>query len=133
MAESLGEAVLDLRTNLRQYNRDIDSAGKKAQSLNQKFLATERTLKKLGAGLQRAGVKMTAFVTAPIVGLGALAVKLADVQIQAEAGLAAAIRFTGVEVSNVLPDLKAFASGLQEITTTGDETSLKMLQVSTSM
>lgn len=133
MAESLGDAVLDLRTNQKQLDQGIDRAQKGAERLNQKFLAVEKTLKKLGAGLQAAGKKMTLFVTAPIVGLGALAVKLADVQIQAEAGLAAAISFTGIEVAKVLPDLKAFASELQRITTTGDETSLKMLQVATSM
>ena len=133
MGESLGQAVLDLRTNLGNYNRNIDQAGQKAQSLDRKFKATSATLKKLGGNLQSAGVKFTAFVTAPIVGLGALAVKLADVQIQAEAGLAAALTFTGQEAARILPDLKAFASGLQDVTTVGDETTLKMLQVATSM
>ena len=70
MAESLGEAVLDLRADNRRFNREIDASERKAQGL-------ARTFTKVGTSLSSFGRTMTVGVTLPLVAAGAAAFKLA--------------------------------------------------------
>lgn len=74
MAERLGDAVLDLRTDDTSFDRGIKRAQRQAERL-------DRTFQRVGRSLQELGRNFTLFVTTPIVtGLG-LAVKAAsDVQ-----------------------------------------------------
>ena len=131
MAENLGEAVLEVRTDTKGFTRGIDEAQQRAKGLDKQLEKTSQSMKKLGGSMTSAGKSLSMFVTAPVVGLMALTAHLADVQLQAERGLGAALQFAGNE--DALEGLKSYASGLQEITTVGDETTLVMLQVATSM
>ncbi len=77
MPESLGDAVLDLRTDQVKYNRDIDKAQHKAQGLDKTFQSTSASLKKLGGSLQNTGRRLSIFVTLPLLAAAGAAVKLA--------------------------------------------------------
>lgn len=61
MAESLGDAVLDLRADGTQLRKDMDSAKRDAA----------QSLKSAGESMSRTGAKMTRNLTLPIVGAGA--------------------------------------------------------------
>jgi TP901 family phage tail tape measure protein len=70
MAEQLGEAVLELRTDSAAYDQGLAKAKADAQALDSK-------LKQTGENLTRAGKKMTMAVTLPIVGVGVASMKTA--------------------------------------------------------
>jgi hypothetical protein len=70
MAESLGDAVLDLRVGSRRYNQDIDNAERKAKGL-------DSTFKRIGKNLSGFGDKMSTRVSLPLALVGAAAFKLA--------------------------------------------------------
>ena len=55
------------------------------------------------------------------------------VQEKAEASLSAAIRATGGDVDNLMEQYKTFASGIQDVTTVGDEQTLGLLQQAESL
>ncbi|MCP4871588.1 MAG: hypothetical protein GY898_23005 [Proteobacteria bacterium] len=70
MAESLGEATLDLTTDATDLDRGIDQAEKKAVGL-------DKTFQRVGKNLSSFGDKMSTRVTLPLVAAGAAAFKLA--------------------------------------------------------
>lgn len=73
-----------------------------------------RTMRNMGAGL-------SAGVTAPLMLMGKQSVQLYDQQVKAENAVAQAILSTGGAAGKTLDDLKGLASGLQGLTTFGDE------------
>lgn len=74
MAERLGDAILELRTSDRGFDRGIDSAERRARALG-------RTFDNVGRKAQRLGGQLSLFVTAPIIAMGVATVKTAsDVQ-----------------------------------------------------
>lgn len=70
MAESLGEAVLHLRTDDSKLDDGIDRARTKAQ-------AAARDFQRVGGQMQRVGARLSLALTVPIIGAGAAAIKLA--------------------------------------------------------
>ena len=68
MPESLGTAVLELRTSDRDFVRGIDSARRKTEEFS-------GSIKTLGSSLSRIGGSMSKFVTLPIIGAFAGMVK----------------------------------------------------------
>ena len=90
-------------------------------------------MKRVGQGMESFGRTMSMRVTAPIVAFGVASVKAFGDQEKAEFKLRAALQANGREVGKLFDDYKAFASGLQDVTVVGDETSLAMLQVAESM
>lgn len=75
MSEPLGAVRIDFLANLAEFTRSIDFADKR----NKKFGAdAAKTFDALGKSARRLGTEMSLFVTAPIVGLAAAAVKAAD-------------------------------------------------------
>ncbi len=119
MAERLGEALLVLGTDDRRLVKGIDRA--RARAI------------KLGESFRRVGRQMSTFVTLPLVALATATARLADTQIQAERTLATVLRLSGEAAEERLEGFKKFASALQEITTVGDEVTLKNAQVAKSM
>lgn len=97
------------------------------------FKQASRHAKQLGRDVTAAGKQMSVAFTAPILGVGALSASLADTQQQAERGVFAALRAGGQDAQKGLVGLKAFASGLQDITTVGDESTLTLTQTALSM
>lgn len=90
-------------------------------------------MQKIGKGLNTFGRTLTTKVTAPIVaGLG-LAVLAMDKQLKAEAQLNAALAATGQLTGDTFQEMLDFAASLQKVTTVGDETTIQLLQVATTM
>lgn len=80
---------------------------------------------RLGRNMRNIGAGMSLGVTAPLVGLGKSMVTLYDQQVQAEKTVSAAILSTGGAAGKTLGDLKGLASGLQAVSTFGDEDILR--------
>lgn len=108
----LGADITQFQSKMQQATKSLEKAGKKMQNI---------------------GKNMSMYVTAPLVAIAAKSAQLYDVQIKAEKQLEAALRVTGQAANGKLEDLKRFASELQGITTVGDESSLKMLQLAINM
>ena len=108
----LGADITQFQSKMQQATKSLEKAGKKMQNI---------------------GKNMSMYVTAPLVAIAAKSAQLYDVQIKAEKQLEAALRVTGQAANGKLEDLKRFASELQAITTVGDESSLKMLQLAINM
>ena len=81
--------------------------------------------KRTGKAMRNIGAGMSLAVTAPLVGLGKQMVTLYDTQVQAENAVATAIASTGGAANKTLGELKGLASGLQSLTTFGDEDILR--------
>lgn len=91
------------------------------------------TLNSFGNKVAGIGKVVSAGISTPLVAAAGLSVKAFDTQIQAEKRLEAALRSAGQFSQAALQDFKDFASGLQAVTTVGDESTLKLLQVAKSM
>lgn len=92
-----------------------------------------RDLNKFGSDVSKLGAAISVGISAPLTTAAAQSVKAFDTQIQAEKRLEAALRSAGEFSQAALQDFKSFASGLQQVTTVGDESTLKMLQLAKSM
>lgn len=133
MAERLGEAVLELRTDDSRYLTGVRTARGHAERLERSLVRVSRAADAFGQRLTRIGRSMALAITAPLTAVGTVAVRAFDQQIQAERRLAAAIRAAGDDADTQLKQFKEIASALQRITTVGDETTLKNIQVARSM
>jgi hypothetical protein len=91
------------------------------------------TLNQFGNKVAGIGKIVSAGISTPLIAAAGLSVKAFDTQIQAEKRLEAALRSAGEFTQATLKDFKEFASGLQNVTTVGDESTLKLLQVAKSM
>jgi hypothetical protein len=91
------------------------------------------TLNSFGNKVAGVGKIVSAGISTPLAAAAALSVKAFDTQIQAEKRLEAALRSAGEFSQAALQDFKDFASGLQAVTTVGDESTLKMVQLAKSM
>ncbi|MEA3431317.1 MAG: hypothetical protein U9R01_01375 [candidate division WOR-3 bacterium] len=116
----IGQLKAILGLEKKGFEKGLDSAEKKTKSFG-------KQMAKLG------GMLAAAFSVKKLLQWGEQLVTLFDKQIQAEKKLGAAIRANGGDVETILADYKQWASELQNISTVGDETTLKMLQVAQSM
>lgn len=100
-----------------------------------------KKLKKIGNTGSKALGSLKKFI-GPLIGIAgfagfAIALKkatdAAKIQEDAENKLSLALRNVGVDINKTLPELKAFASGLQETTKFGDETILEMQSLLVSL
>lgn len=85
----------------------------------------EDRARRVGRSMRNIGAGMTATVTAPLAFLARDAVRLYDEQIRAQTLVEQAIRSTGGAAGFAAPELFEMASGLQAITTFGDEEILR--------
>lgn len=113
------ELVAYVKANISDFKKKMNEVSQKTEQV--------------GKRMQDLGKSMSKYVTAPIIAMGTVAVANYAKQEKAERKLAAAIRATGGDVNNNLKRFKDFASGLQGVTTVGDEVSLGMLQMATTM
>lgn len=116
----LADLWIKLGLKDRQFKQGMDGAQKRTN----KFGAAMKKVGGMIAGVFAVGA-IKSFITS--------ATRAYDIQIQAERKLAAAIKASGGEVKQTLKDYKNFASGLQDISTVGDEATLNMLSVAQSM
>ncbi|MCF7949744.1 MAG: hypothetical protein K9L57_10290 [Spirochaetaceae bacterium] len=111
-----------------------DKTGKATKSAKQNVTKMERAFKGLKSTAAKLGAAMgVAFSLQALKSYAQESVKLYGQQIQAEQKLAAAIRTTGGNVDDLLPQYKDLASAIQGVTTIGDETTLAMMQQAKSM
>ncbi|ADK81601.1 coiled-coil domain-containing protein [Sediminispirochaeta smaragdinae] len=128
----MGSTVIDelkilLRAETRAAVKAMRDAEKQTDSL-------EGQLKNLAVGAAKSfGAYAAAAVSVKAVMQQMKeSVKLYGVQIEAEDALAAAIRATGESADDLLPGLKEIASGIQSVTTYGDEAILSIMQLAKS-
>lgn len=81
--------------------------------------------RRMGRSMRNVGAGMSAGVTAPLAYAGKQMVSLYDAQVQSEKTVAQAITSTGGAAGKTLAELKGLASGLQDVTTYGDEDILR--------
>jgi hypothetical protein len=74
-----------------------------------------------GRAMRNIGLGMSAAITAPLTLLGTQAVQLFDAQVKAQQAVEAAVRSTGNAAGLSADELFRMASGLQSVTTYGDE------------
>jgi hypothetical protein len=102
---------------------DLEKAMQKAQKAIADFAESTKTL----------GKNLSLYVTAPLSILGGVAVKAFSEQENAMRQLEAALKANGQNVEQNMAKYTAFATQIQRITTTADETVLKLIQMSQSM
>lgn len=107
--------------------------GANTAEVDKKLAQMSSKMKDLGKSMQQFGKSMSLYVTAPLAAMGAMAVKAFGQQEAAERKLSAALKATGGDVDNNMRRFKKFASDLQSVTTVGDEVTLSMLQMATTM
>lgn len=76
MAERLATAVLELTTDPRQFNQGLDEAEKRTRSFGASFENVGKNLQAFGQKSIAAGKTLSIGLTAPIVAVGAAAIKL---------------------------------------------------------
>ena len=127
MAESLGTAVLDLETDASGLKRGMNEAkGVAKRGMDD----MQKSANSLGKTMV-AAFSVTAILMAgrAIVRVGKDLVAAFEVQEQAEAKLAGVIRATGMAAGQSAAEMQNFASGLQSVTTFGDEAIIGMQAV----
>ena len=107
--------------------------GANVTDFDKKLSGIQAKMKETGKRMQSMGKTMSMAITAPLAAMGAVALKSFDTQVQAENKLRAALIANGEEVEKTMQDYKSFASELQKISTVGDESTLRLLQVAQSM
>ena len=111
----------DLSGDLSKINTSAQKSVKGFESLQGKIVS-------LNAGFQLVKSSVTA-----VVGAFNSSVQAFATQEQAELKLASALKGVGNLSRETLQDFKDFASGLQDVTTVGDETTLQLAAMGTSM
>lgn len=120
MAERLGEALLELRTDDKGFEDGLKSAESRAERFSRKLDETGQRARKLGRNLSLG-------VTAPLAALGATSIRAFQVQERSIAKVEAALEATGGTVGFTSRQLQEMASELQKVSTFGDEDILENL------
>ena len=119
MATQIGSLFGDV--SLRTANMDKSIKG------------IQKKLGAMGKDFTQFGKKLSLGLTAPIVGFGAASFAAFNKQAKAEAGLRSALESSGQAVESNMTKIKALASQIQKVTTVGDESSIALAQIGTSM
>jgi len=120
MANIISRIAVSLGLDNSKFKKGIKDSEKQTKSFG-------NTIQKIG------GMIAGAFAVGKITSFFKESFKLYGIQERAERSLAAAIEMNGKAVSSTLDDYKRYASGLQAITTIGDETTLQLLQLAEAM
>lgn len=118
MAESLGDAVLHLRTDDSKLDAGIDSAKGKAKSLADDFENTGRRMQGVGTNLSLA-------LTLPLTAFAAKAIPAAIESRQALAQVDASLKSMGPLAGRTSDQLQDLATGLENISLFDDDDILK--------
>jgi|GEM_PF-1410118 len=118
MAEKLGEAILELRTDDTQLNRGIKEAESKSAALADRFDA-------FGKRAAKTGGKLSLAITAPLTVFGKKAIDAAREQEKAVASVDAALASMGDRAGFTSQELQAMASEMQRNSLFGDEAILQ--------
>jgi hypothetical protein len=116
MGTARAKVVLDLKTS------NFQKGLKKAHSSWKSFSASILNVKTMFAGAL-AGVGLSKMIS-----MSGELIDLARTQQEAEAGLAQALKQKGAFTHAAMEDLTKYASGLQAVTTTGDEATIAIMR-----
>ncbi len=95
--------------------------GTKIDGLKKGLKSSERALKRTSRKFQELGTSMSTAISLPVAAIVAKSVQAFDKQAQAIAQVEAGLKSTNGVAGHTIETLKDMASGLQEITTYGDE------------
>lgn len=124
MADSLGESILYIKTDSKQYDSGIDGAKKGAEGLDKSF-------KKTGEGFLSVGAKIGQFYQGIVSIFRDVSKVVGDLvgkyneQVAVETQLNAVLESTNHAAGLTASEIKNMASSLQDVTTFGDEAILK--------
>lgn len=118
-----------ITADVKGLEAGVDKAG---QAIDKLAKTANEKLESIGKGFDSVG-KKASIMSAAIVAAGGAMVSSFITQEKAERKLSAAINATGGDVEVLSARFKKFASDLQSVTTTGDETTLGMLQMAQTM
>lgn len=113
-----------LQFNIVGNDRSQRAFASVSRSLSQtegRLAAAQRKMRAFGAGMRNLGAVLSAGVTAPLALIARDSLKLFDEQQKAMAKVESAVRSTGGAAGFTARELAAMASGLQDLTTFGDE------------
>jgi len=119
---TLGDLVWRVTGDTKDYDKSLQTSEKKTKAFSLKSLAIFGAI---ATGAVVAFKKISQAVAQNIEAYGK--------QVQAESSVQAAIRATGQEADDVFPRYAALASEIQKLTTVGDEASLELIALATSM
>ena len=106
--------------DMKKVDKSLDNTSKVTKKLKDAFKAM-------------AGPVAIGAVIAGMIKIGKESEKAFQVQEKAVAGVNAALQVTGQYTAEASQDIQDFASGLQKITTVGDETTLSLIQTALNM
>lgn len=144
MSAELEQMVVRLVGDGSSYQSMLEQAQQQTQEATQEISSAFDNLAdgigQVGASIQSVGSTVTGFgakisaaVTAPLVALGAAGIYTFGIQELAEEKLRAALIANGRQVESLHADYLSFASGLQKVTTVGDETTIQLIQMAESL
>ncbi|HZK25082.1 MAG TPA: phage tail tape measure protein, partial [Oscillospiraceae bacterium] len=118
-----------ISADVKNFEAGIDKA---IGDIDKLAKTASEKLERIGKSFENAG-KKASIMSAAIVAAGGVMVSSFITQEKAERKLSAAINATGGDVEVLSARFKKFASDLQAVTLTGDETTLGMLQMAQTM
>lgn len=118
-----------ITADVKGFEAGVDKA---VQAIDKLAKTANEKLESIGKGFDNVG-KKASIMSAAIVAAGGVMVSSFITQEKAERKLSAAINATGGDVEVLSARFKKFASDLQSVTLTGDETTLGMLQMAQTM
>ena len=119
----IGALGFDLIGYAENLTRDVDRA----------MRAVESRMKLASRRMTSIGTKLSAAITAPLAAVAGVSLKAFADQQKAETAMRSALQSTGQEVEKNFARMQQMASGIQKVTTVGDEMALEMAAVATNM
>lgn len=114
--------------------KDIDIYLQAHDKATKKFGRVGKSANRLSSQFKKLAGAAAAYVgTRQLLSFAQESIQLFGVQEKAEKNLATAMKLAGDTAKDSLEDMKAFASGIQQITTIGDETVLQLAGLGASM
>jgi len=132
MAQKIGEVFVDIGVKIDKFKKGIKETKTQTQQAAKSINTSASEIGKSFAGAA-VGALGAAFAVSKLVSIVKESITLANKQIEAENNLATALENTSNEAGVTIEQLKELASGIQDITTVGDEASLEIMQMGLSM
>jgi len=132
MAQKIGEIFVDIGVKTDKFKKGIKETKVQTKQAAKNISTSASEIGKSFAGAA-VGALGAAFAVSKLVSIVKESITLANKQIEAENNLATALENTSNEAGVTIEQLKELASGIQDITTVGDEASLEIMQMGLSM
>jgi hypothetical protein len=130
--EELEAMTVRLFGDTTQYQQAMDEAEKETEETASAVEEFGHKIESIGGVMSSVGKKMSLAITAPLSAFKAYSLMVFSAQEKAEVTLKGLLDAMG-KPTGLFQDYKDFASHLQTITTTGDETTLEMLKMAEAL